>query len=214
MAQLVSWPWQMYAVIFSAVALGGFVWVNFGRPWMRERIRRRPVHAHFCLRPETPGHSYVIHDDVKHDVRTLVLPSNSEVEIEVGYFPVVPFKLSELIFGCDGDNNSKPCPAQLIDRFGGGETFTPGKDKGHYIDIHKFYHWQRETHRSKGTHYVCSYRLSTRAPGTYTARLSYLTDEIEGNYELSILVEDQPKTRMKCIRHSSCYVRPRARSIE
>jgi hypothetical protein len=133
--QLIDQPWQMYAAIIAAAALvvslvmlGQAVWVNFGRPWWHERVRRKPITAHFVVRPETKQHSYVIHDDRKHHVRTLVLPANADVEIEIGFYPKVAIKTNEIVFGCKGRAGSKPHAKKMIERFAGSDTWlVPGQ---------------------------------------------------------------------------------------
>jgi hypothetical protein len=219
-AQLIDQPWQMYATLITGAALlvalamlGQTIWINFWRPWWAERVRREPITAHFVLRPQTPQHWYVVHDDRKHHVRTLVLPSNAEVEIEVGFSPKVPIKVNEIIFGCRGDDESKPHAQKMIARFGGSNKWEiPGQDPDHYIDIHKFYHRKRDAQYNKGTHYVLSFHVVTKAPGLYKVSISLLTDQVQGSYGgLSLLVEERPKTRMKCVEHTRCYVRPKVR---
>jgi len=203
----------MISALIGGAALLCVIWIQFIKPWLRGRRLRRPCEVHFVLRPER--HDYVVHDNERHHVRVLVLPAHSVREIEIGFKVKVNFRESELVFGCDGDDDAKPYASQWIDSFtdtGGKTIWIPGEDEGHSIDMHKFYHRRLDRLRNIGTHYVNSFRLITRAPGEYKAYVSFLTDEIEGNAELSIIVEEKPKTRMKCSKHRDCYVRPLTRS--
>ena len=83
-----------------------------------------------------------------------------------------------------------------------------GQDEGHSLDVHNFYHWRREVWRNVGTDYVFSMNLITKASGVYSTGLAFLTDEIEGSADFTIVVEDRPHSKMKCHEHRNCYVRP------
>lgn len=205
--------WMVGAGI-AAIGVLITLWVHFVRPWLRNRRLRRPCEVHFVIRPESKSTNYVVHDDRRHHTRVLVLPAHSEIEIEIGLRALVPFMEIEFVFGCDGLEETKPFAKQWIDRFSANTTkttWTPGQDEGHSLDIHGFYHRRKEVHRNLGTHYVNSLLLITRAPGRYKTYFSFLTDEIEGNDALEIVVEDVPRTRMKCIIHSDCYIKPLAK---
>lgn len=189
-------------------------WAHLGRPWWRRRRLRNPCEVHFVLRPEVATTDYVVHDDRRHHTRTLVLPAHSEVEIELGLRARVHFRETEFVFGCDGEDSAKPYATQWLDRFSANTTknaWTPGIDEGHSLDIHHFYHRRKEVHRNTGTHYVHSFLLVTRVPGTYKAYVSFLTDEVEGNAQLELVVEATPHTRMRCVLHRDCFVRPQPR---
>jgi hypothetical protein len=197
----------------AAVALLGFGWVHFGRPWWRGRRLRHPCTAHFVIRPlgqrDLP---YVLQDTERHDVRQLVLPSYSAYEIDIGIRALVPIKAHSIAFGCDGDNADKPYAIQYLIRYEDGpgqREFSAAVDEGHSMDMHAFYHRKVSKPLNADTHWNMSYKLATRAPGTYKTHLFFFTDEIQGSVDLSIVVEDKPSSRMKCIKHRDCYVRPR-----
>jgi len=209
-------PVEIWVIGVAITTIGVLiaVWVNFVRPFLRNRKLRRPCEVHFVIRPESKNTNYVLHDDRRHHTRVLVLPAYSELEIEIGLRATVSFKETEFVFGCDGQEEAKPYAKQWIDRFSATatkNTWTPGEDDGHSLDIHKFYHRRKEVYRNTGTHYVNSFLLVTRSPGKYTTYISFLTDEMEGNAALEIVVEDVPRTRMQCIVHKDCYVRPLAK---
>jgi hypothetical protein len=201
--------WQIGAGI-AAVGVLITAYAHIVKPWWRARKLKQPCSAHFVIRPMgTINLGYVVQDDERHDVRTLVLPSHSVVEIEIGFRALLPFRDTEIIFGCDGNDETKPYASGWIESLSTDRlVYTPGVDAGHSLDIHKFYHRQKPMSRNVGTHYTNGLKLVTRATGTYRTYLSFLTDEIEGNVVFSMIVEDKPRTRMKCIRHRGCYVRP------
>jgi hypothetical protein len=210
MATLQTWPWPIIGVVVAGLTLLIVAWVNLCRPWLRQWRRQRPE-VHFVIRSlKERALSYALQDDERHHVRTLVLPSHSTVEIEVGFFVRASGPENQIIFGCDGDDDTKPYASQWIDRFsaGGSMIWNPGSDQGHSLDVHKFYHRNKDTTRTVGTHYVNSFTLVTRYPGVYRTYFTFLGDEREINAKLQIIVESKPKTRMKCLRHEWCNVRP------
>jgi len=201
----------------STAVLGLAVFTQIIKPWLRRRRLRQPCKVHFLIRPlQSHRLSYVLQDDQRHDVKAMVLPAHSEVEIEIGYKAKVHFRETEMTFGCDGDEDAKPYATECFVRFVaiGKGHWIPGQDEGHYVDVHRYYHSRRDVFRNVGTHYVTGFKFVTRAPGAYRTYLSFLGDEVEGNAELLILVEDKPHTRMKCVRHWGCYLRPISRVID
>lgn len=86
MAQFADQPWPMYAamlagltLVVSLTMLTLFLWVNFGRPWNRARLLKRPCDVHFQIRSlQTRSIPYAKQDDLDHRVKELVLPSHSE----------------------------------------------------------------------------------------------------------------------------------------
>jgi hypothetical protein len=208
---MANWPWP---TIIAGAALAGFLWVNFGRPWKRQRALKSPCMVHFVLRPEYPAHNYVLHDTERHHVMQLALAPNSEYEIEVGFFAKVSYKETEIVFGCEGAGEP-PYAVEWIDSFsdsGEVKRYRPGEHEGHSLDIHKFYHRRAPRVRNRSTHFVNGFRLLTRTPGRYRACFGFLTEEDEGNTYLEIIVEDNPRSRMRCIRHKDCYVKPLTRT--
>jgi hypothetical protein len=195
--------------VIAGLALAAFSWVHWARPWLRERRLRHPCTAHFIIRPAGMRDlGYVIQDDDRHDVRQLVLPSNSTVEIDIGIRQLFAIKPHSIVFGCDGDAASTPYATAYLIRYDGNAEFQPGADAGHTVDMHKYYHRPAPKPLNAGSHFNMSYRLVTRGPGLYKTKIFFLTDEFQASATLSILVEDRPRTRMKCIQHRGCYVRP------
>lgn len=201
-----DWPWLIIATSLVGAVVLVSAWVQIGKPWWRERKSRAPCKVHFVIHAESEARQpYVVQDDDRHFVRTLSLPPHATFEVEIGYVALLPFKLLELVIGCDGEYESRPYVAAISDRHASAAV-ADGKQA---LDARKHFHWKREVLRSVGTHYVVTAKLNTLAPGTYLFLLSFITGEIEGKAALSIVVERSPRTRAKCLRHRDCHVRPR-----
>jgi hypothetical protein len=206
-------PWAIAGAVAAIVVLGITGYDIFVRPiWRRFRLRN-PCEVHFAIRPlQQATLDYIFQDDQGHRVKELVVPANQLVEIEIGYEPKIAFYEAELIFGCDGDDATKPFATECINRLiaVGKSHWIPGEDEGHWRDRHKCYHVLRNKPRAVGTHIAVGFMLQTGAPGTYPANVSFLTNEMDRTVSLKIRVEDKPHTRMRCHEkgHLGCYVRP------
>ena len=98
--RLMSFENWMIGAGIAALGLLVTAWAHVGRPWWRERRRKKPCKAYFVIRPrERIRQPYVVQDDTSHILKSLTLPSHSSMEIEMVYRPQVPFRLVELIFG-------------------------------------------------------------------------------------------------------------------
>jgi hypothetical protein len=215
LAELATWPWQMFGVWVGIAAFLVLLWVQFGRPWRRYLRLKHPCEVHFQIRAlENRSQPYAKQDQLGHRVKELVLPTYSEVEIELGCVAKLPFTEKHQVFTCEGDRDKKPYATEWIVHFveTGRKRGMPGKDDGHSIDVHKGYHRKTDQARNLGTHFVTGFKLYTRAPGRYKTKLFFLTDEREGVAELSILVEEAPETCMPCDAHWECSVTPNPRA--
>ena len=145
----------MFGVWVGAAAFIVLLWVQFGRQWRRHLRLKHPCDVHFQIRSiSNRVQQYARQDELGHRVRELVLPSFSEVEIEIGCEAKLAFNEKEQVFGCDGDIDKKPYPTEWIVHFveTGKKTAVPGVDEGHYIDVHKNYHRTTDRARNLGTH--------------------------------------------------------------
>jgi len=106
------------------------------------------------------------------------------------------FRASEVIFGCKGDANAKPTVSGKARQFVKSGNLP---DPIYYVDHADCCHAVINRDFNKGTHHVMGFAVRTRNPGLYQVVLSFVTREIEGNYDrLEILVEDEPNTGMYC----------------
>jgi hypothetical protein len=205
---VMGWDWQKTGAIAALIVLAISVWVNFIAPWLRKRRLKKPCKAFFHIRELAKGElSYVLQDDEAHQVKELVLPANALVEIEVTYSPTTPFYVEETVFECAGDYDSKPIVEVPLRPFVAKGEFPKGVS---YWNRHGGYHYSsRYGGRAVGSWYVKGFLLRTKAPGTYKAWIGFLTDEVDGDAtDLAIKVEEKPLTRMNCVIHSLCKLRP------
>lgn len=203
-----SWDWQKAGAIAAFTVLAIAIWVNFVAPRLRNRQLRHPCKAYFHIRELAKGKlSYVLQDDDAHHVKELVLPAFSVVEIEITYSPIIPFNVEETVFECGGDYESKPIVEEPLAPFVAKGEIPQGVS---YWNRHGGYHYSsRYGGRAVGSWYVKGFKLRTKAPGTYKAWIGFLTDEIDGDAtDLAIKVEDKLVTRMNCVLHRWCKLRP------
>jgi hypothetical protein len=185
------------APIIAGIGLLIIIWVNFIKSWLRNRKLRHPVKAHFTIRNSQQSLSGrdVSHGD-PHLIRRLVLPSNQIVEIELGFLPLIPFYATEIVFGCIGDQVDAPGILERHHQYIESGA-RPSAEKDYLAS--NAYHARVDRKYNIGTHYVIGFKIQTKRAGVFPVSLSFITDEIEGNYErLEFLVEDTPSTMMKC----------------
>jgi hypothetical protein len=204
-----------YAVLAAYAALAGLailVWTEFIAPRIRRQRLKRPCDVRFVVRRR--GHAKIDHllqDDDDHVLDELVLPSHSLVEVEVGFIPRVPLYVQEIVFGCDGDADNKPFIVEALDRFTEvGQSAWKAGEGGHSRDIHKHWHVIRNKHYSVGSHRVITFRVQTGDAGVYRFQVGFFTDEVEGNAELKLRVEEKLQTRVPCRAkgHWGCFIGP------
>ncbi len=200
--------WEVMAGITGVAILFLAVYGEFISPIIRRRKLKHPCKAYFHIRQSQVGYlDYVLQDDKAHNVKELVLPANSEVDIEFSYYVSVPFHVQETVFGFQGETDSKPETIFSIAPFiAKGDRVSLGE----YWDRHGNLHYQ--THaagRSVGSCYTKGFKIRTRKVGIYKVFVGFLTDEIDGeDTSLQVRVEGKPSTRMRCEEHWGCYIRP------
>jgi hypothetical protein len=171
----------------------------------------RPVKAHFRIPPLGQIElEHVVQDDRGHAVSEMVLPSHSRVEVEIEYVPRISFGPTRVSFGCEGDDINKPIAKERFDRVVavGKDRWIPGCDEGHVIDRHGFYHANMDRAHPRRSRNPIGFLLQTKAAGTYDVRLYFFLKERVGVAQLTIKVEDRPRSRMRCLDHIGCWVRP------
>jgi hypothetical protein len=203
-AAVAPWPWPMIATFVGVATLGAVLHVNFIRPIRRRRKLRQPVKSLFVI-PARRHHGcdFASQNEDEHLLKTVVLPANSEIIVDLRFEPRVFFTNAEIVVGCEGDPSTVPHGTEYFNRFieaGEGKQIVPGSGNLHYIDKHGFYH-VRETPRqwSRGTFRAMAFKFKTQKPGKYQLDIYFMGDEVEGkSTNLQITVEDRPTTIMHC----------------
>jgi hypothetical protein len=212
-------PFAIAGGIAATVTLAAYIFVEVAKPaWRRCRLRH-PCHVYFnIMRPNEGEVPYVQRDGKSHHLKELVLPPNCEVEIELIYLPKLEFFEAEISFGCEIDDpDGKPYAFECFNRFAmpgkGKGQWIPGVDEGHSLTRHKFYHIVRNRPRNTGTHRIVGVKFRTEKVGVFPMKLYFLTNEVEGEADLTVRVEERPQTSMKCQlkEHRGCYVYPTPR---
>src|SRR5437899_1662155 len=199
--------WEVMAGLTGAAILMLTAYVEFIGPIIRKRKLRNPCKASFFIRELQKGRlDYFLQDDRAHSVKELVIPSDSVVEIEISYYPIIAFHVYETVFSLEGEAESKPEIVEALAPFvAKGEIVLPPP----YWDRHGNYHYRSLSFgRSMGSCYTKGFKLRTRKPGIYKASLGFITDERDGSADLQIMVEEKPSIKMRCIDHKDCYVYP------
>jgi hypothetical protein len=217
-ATIKTWHWPIVSAVLSALAVYLIAHVQIIRPWRRRRKLRRPFDAYFLI--TSVGRfplNYVLQDNDEHFVKELVVPSNAEISIQIILRPRLSFMQREIYFGCGENlvNKEKPRATKYFVPFvREGERRSGKPDKAHpshYTDYNGFYH-VREDYLYANDDRVIGFYLLTGAIGVYPAQIFVVTDEVRGQADLSIRVEQPPKTKMPCQRkgHRRCLVTPSA----
>jgi hypothetical protein len=213
-----TWPWPMLAAFLAAGSLGVIGHTQIVRPRIRRWKLKRPFRAHFLITPSSRlPLNYVLQDDDEHYVTDLVVPPNSEIPIQIVLEPRISFMQHEIYFGCDESlaDEKKPRAVEYFVPFVREGVRRSGKPDaahpGHYIDYNGFYH-VRENFLYTRDCRVIGFKLQTQATGFYPAQIYTVTDDVRGRVDLTVRVEDPPKTKMRCHlkRHriKGCFVTP------
>lgn len=164
-----------------------------------------PVDAIFVVH-KTQHHytcQFAKQDDLDHELKTIVLPSNSTVIVDLVFKPRTFFRATEYYLGCDGDGaNTKPVITRYLNRFiekGDGKEIIPGPGNKHMIDVYGYYHKRDDQIFSVSTPIATAFVLETKSSGSYQFNINFTGDEFRGQIrDLMIVVEDTPKTVMRC----------------
>jgi hypothetical protein len=120
-----------------------------------------------------------------------------------------------LYFGCDEGlvDEEKPRATEWFVPFVREGARRSGKPDeahpGHYTDYNGFYHVRENFLYTKDAR-VIGFKLVTGRTGTFPAQIYVVTDDVRGEAELSIRVEQPARTKMRCVRkkHGRCSVAP------
>lgn len=226
-ANVTEGPWAILGAVVGCLILLITGCDVFLRPiWHRYRLKN----GFFCSFsiPSTQLRTldYVIQDDDAHQTKELIIPSNSEVEIEILFWCPAKTILSEFYFGCLQDKGTpdelerKPRAVAYTNRFmeRGAVEETPETNRNRYTDQHKYYHVRREWPLVKNEVYSIGFKLKTIKSGDYRADIHFTTDEVKAVVDdLIIRVEDHPVSKMKCIlrahRWNACLISPKVKTL-
>jgi hypothetical protein len=218
-----SFSWPMVAAFVGIATFALVAWVNFGRPIRRRRKLQKSVIAEFLV-PSAKHHTceFAEQDNREHLLKTIVLPANSEVTVDLRFTPRLNFESTEVIMGCIGATSKIPYATEYYNQFikeGEGQRIKPGPGNRHYLDKHNYYHIRDNSPRrwSRRACVSIALKIKTRGPGQYPVELYFPGDEVEGKAEdLVIVVEDTPTILMLCTdkqhRRAVCAhgIKPRA----
>jgi hypothetical protein len=205
-------------VLISASTLFLVSYVHFFRPWRRRRRLRRPFDAYFVI--TSTGRfpmDYVQQNNRDHYVRKLVVPPHKEIPIQIILVPKVSFVEQELYFGCDEHlaDEEKPRATEYFVPFVREGVRGSGKPDeahpGHYTDYNGFYH-VRENYLYTADTRAIGFKLLTGRTGTFRAQVYTVTDDVRGQADLKIKVQEPARTKMRCYRKwhriRLCSVKP------
>jgi hypothetical protein len=194
-----SFPWNMIGSIIAATVLV-FAVLAFRRVRRQDALERErkeklrdPFEVHFLI-PKTTEHrvDYYPQDGEYHHPDELTLPPDSEVDVVVWMKPRLNVVLSELQFGCLGDNDSKPEPLYYFNwwvKEGPRKEIRPEDDKGHYRDVTNYYHMMYYGRAiPKDEIHLPGLRIRTKKKGTYDFWVGIIMPEGRADKMLKINV--------------------------
>jgi hypothetical protein len=160
------------------------VWINWGKPWRRKRRMRHPFTAFF-------GES-----DRGKWTHQLIVPANSEVDIQIRVEPKLHYIQHEIMFGFEGEDGQRPEPVRTKNAFvkvGKSKYQDPLEERTHYIDVKDAYHIQSTHERTYGNTYALGFLVKTHGPGRYPVRLLVMSDSGESlpRKPLVLIVEER-----------------------
>jgi hypothetical protein len=196
-----SFPWNMISVILAIIIIG-FAYSQWTKARKRESIERErqeklkhPFEIHFLI-PKATQHrvGYYQQDGGEHFPDELTLPSNSENDVMVWMKPHLNIVLSELQFGCIGDDNeTKPEPMESFNPFvkeGLRQQVSPKTDVNHYKDWQNYYHIMlQDKARPKGEVLITGLKVKTKKKGAFKFWVGFIMPETRGDDYLTLNVE-------------------------
>lgn len=174
--------WIAGAVSF--VSLVAILWFQWGQQIFRAFRMRRPFHANFTTEKGK---------EVFFEMRW---PRDSETIVNLRIHPLVHFTRYELVFGFEGDENSRPPPIKAVNTFikiGRRREQSPADTDSHAIDSNNNYHIKETVELTRGNVFTVGFQVQTRQPGRYPVRLEFITDSGQNDpiENLVFIVEDR-----------------------
>ena len=165
------WWWGGAA---STVAAGLVIWVNWCRPYLRERRMRRPFRV-LMVRPPGETESDMVNE--------LTAPPDAELSIQLRIDPRLHYEQQDIVFGFVGDKDRRPVPIRALNEFikaGKRRDQSPENSDNHFLDENDNYHIREQRFLTKSNCYRYGYLVQTREPGCYPIRLEVVTECGEG----------------------------------
>jgi hypothetical protein len=178
--------------ILLAIMVGGILYHRHERK-KRAKLLSEPFEVHFLV-PKATEHkvNYYPQDSEYHYPDELSLPSDSEADVVVWMKPRLDIVLSELQFGCLGDNESKPEPLYFFNwwvKEGLGKEVHPKDSQDHYIDVTNYYHKMYHGRAiPKGEVHLPGLRIRTKKTGSYRFWVGIIMPEGKGEKFLALNV--------------------------
>ena len=215
LSAITAWPWSMFAAFFAGGSLLVLCHINFVRPAIRNRTLASPVEPFFVVTSQNRHElGYVIQDHREHYTKDLTAPANTEdIYIQIEMRSKASFVQSAIQFGFSGELDRKPDIKYFYLGYiaRGKRKREPETWATHIYDHNGFYHINetRSWAKEQATQY--GFIIRTKISDIYTL---YMHTMGEGRWSTSTLmlnVEDNPKTRVRCVapHHGECFIRPR-----
>jgi hypothetical protein len=200
-------PWTIAGTVLAAIilaitllGLGIQIYAEFFAQKKREAKRlnalRHPADAYFVIHKRAARKlDWAEQDEADHYLKEITLPSNSEVTVDIAIHPLMHFKSSAILFGCQDSANldGKPYAIRQANNFilaGSDKICEPGKHPDHAITTSLYYQVRGDKSWSVGTDSIRGFTLKTRKPGDYEMDYCFAGGEVEGVAKLIIHIED------------------------
>ena len=164
---------------------------------------RTAAEAHFVIHKRSAQKvDWAEQDDTDHYLKEITLPSNSENTIDIAITPLMHFKSSAVLFGCQSSTNldAKPYAIRQENHFileGADKICEPGKHPDHAITTSLYYQVRGERSWSVGTDSIRGFTIKTRIPGDYEMQYCFTGGDVEGVATLTIhVVDDAPIVKL------------------
>jgi hypothetical protein len=208
-SSFLTWPWPIISVVVAlftwTVTVLTIIYYN-SRPERRERKLKIGAATTSFIIPSSKHHdcSFAKQDELSHEVKQIVVPSHSEVIVDLIIKPLLDFNTTQVYFGFEGNENDRPKVLEYCNRFivkGHRRHVIPGKGQYEdYTDKYHYYHAVESIQWSKDDVKAMGFKIKTRRPGRYQAKMTLIGDVVAcALMELTVRVETEPQHRMVCV---------------
>jgi hypothetical protein len=203
-------------VVVGAIFAGGLLVLYVAKeiiPQVYRHFRlKRPCKASFVITSDDRAKiDYAIQDDKEHLVGRIIVPANRDLYVQLLLKAKTAFTQRHIVFGFDPEPERR---VPQIDHYklqfvkvGNSEKF-PGRDEGHWIDHHDFYHITEERYRGARQAFTYGFIIKTRDPGDYKLKIEIGVEDKHVTYLMDFAVSDAHREKMRCTEHFGCWVSP------